>query len=375
LDRDLDRRDPGRWTGHGLPLDPRTSAKLYAAIDREAQALADGDFSGFLALQMSQDPQTYYQYGEFPAWGHPSPTSDRPLYEIIDYNLRTSTKAWVDTRQYRNGRWFRETRCYQWEKDRWLRSEGDPLFWSGQTETLDTPHFHAIYAVEDRDLARPIVRALEEVYPQVCRDLGCAEAAATLTYTLKLNATTTYGLQLSEDARELIFSSPRLTGVYEDQPLDSSYLVWGITVAAVQRAYYHAASQWNGDAEGHVVFIAIMNWALRQMANEPNRIQDIPAPLNPKELVPLPELWGKAYVYDQNNQVQPRADRNIIYPEGSLVIRFIAQEYGAPAIPKLLKALSTARSFEDMIENGLGVPFAEFDQKWQAWAKANLAQP
>jgi len=121
------------------------------------------------------------------------------------------------------------------------------------------------------------------------------------------------------------------------------------------------------------VFIAIMNWALRQMANEPNRIQDLPAPLNPQELVPLPELWGKAYVYDQDNQMKPRADSNIIYPEGGLVIRFIAQEYGAPAMPKLLKALGTAQSFADVIENGLGIPFATFDQKWQTWAKQNIS--
>jgi hypothetical protein len=38
-------------------------------------------------------------------------------------------------------------------------------------------------------------------------------------------------------------------------------------------------------------------------------------------------------------------------------------------MPKLLKALGTAQSLADVIENGLGVPFSEFDQKWQAWIK------
>jgi hypothetical protein len=36
---------------------------------------------------------------------------------------------------------------------------------------------------------------------------------------------------------------------------------------------------------------------------------------------------------------------------------------GTPAMPKLLEALGTAQSFADVIENGLGVRFAEFDQK------------
>jgi hypothetical protein len=58
--------------------------------------------------------------------------------------------------------------------------------------------------------------------------------------------------------------------------------------------------------------------------------------------------------------------------EAYFVIRFIGQEYGAQVMPKLLKALGTAQSFADVIEQGLGVPFAEFDQKWQAWAKTNI---
>jgi len=45
-----------------------------------------------------------------------------------------------------------------------------------------------------------------------------------------------------------------------------------------------------------------------------------------------------------------------------------------PAMPKLPKALGTAQSFADVIENDLGVPFAEFDQKWQAWINPS-AQP
>jgi hypothetical protein len=48
--------------------------------------------------------------------------------------------------------------------------------------------------------------------------------------------------------------------------------------------------------------------------------------------------------------------------------------WGTLAMPKLLKALGTAQSFADVIENSLGVPFAEFDQKWQAWVNAS-AQP
>jgi hypothetical protein len=351
-------------TPQPTPVHPAMPAKLFAAIDGEAQALADGDVETVIALHTRQnDLITKWQRQNFVAWGRP--TDETPLYTIIDFNLRTQAQAWADVRQFRDGRSFRETRFYRWEKDRWLRSEADPFFWDLQVEALDTPHFHASYFVEDRDLAQPIIQALEEAYPQVCRDLGCTEAAATLTYTLKLDGTSEGGLRLSGDARELTFTSPRLTGVFEDKSLDSRYLIWGITVATVQRVYYDAATQWNGDSTGHIVFNAIINWAMQQMPTAPDIHPLFAAPLNAQELVPLTDLWGKAY----------ETDSAIVYPEAYAVIRFIVQEYGKQAIPKLLKALGTAQSFADVVETSLGVPFTEFDQKWQAWVKTNFAAP
>jgi hypothetical protein len=361
------------------PTHPALPAKLFNTVDREAQALADGDFDSYATMQRphstlggsSQSTGPCIQCDDVLAWGRPS--DGRPLYTIVDFNLHTQTQAWANIRQFRDGRWFLQTRFYQFnpQEDRWLRSEAAPIF----SETLDTPHFHAIYFVEDRDYTQSFVQALEEAYPQVCRNLGCTEAATGLTYTLNLNGTSESGLRLSEDARELTFPSPRIVGVFEDKFFDNSYLPWSITVAAVQRAYYDAATQWNGDADGHIVFNAIIRWALQQRG-EPNAFPTIAADLDVQKLVPLKNLWGKRYVLDQERQVMVlRADANIIYSESYAVIRFIAQEYGAQSMPKLLKALNTAQSFSDVIETGLGVPFAEFDQKWQAWVKTNLAQP
>ncbi|CAG0928892.1 hypothetical protein TFLX_01132 [Thermoflexales bacterium] len=352
-------------TPRPTPTYPPVPAKLYAAIDQEAQALADGDAETYLALLAPEnDSGGQQQHSSFYAWGRP--TGDRPLYEIIDSNLRTSTKAWADIRQFRNGRWFRETRFYVWEKDRWLRSQyPDIFFWSGQTETFDTLHFHAVYALEDRELVHSLVNQLEGVYPQVCRDLGCAEAAAEFTYTLKFNGTSSDALWLSADTHELHFSSPRVTGVFEDSLLDSSGAFWFITIAAVQRAYYDAATQWNGDADGHIVFNAIIGWAMRRHGDKPNALPSIISYLKSQPLVPWKDLWGKGYVF--------QADSNVIYPEGDLVIYFVEEEYGAQSMPKLLKALGTADSFAALIEKSLGVPFTEFDQKWQAWVKQNLS--
>jgi hypothetical protein len=313
-------------TPYPTPALPAIPAKLYVSIDREAQALASGAIETVMALHTPQEKQVAErQRLDFRAWGRPS--DGRPLYTIVDFNLRSQTNAWADVRQFRNGRWFRETRFYVRENDRWLRSDPDPFFWSDQTETLDTPHFHVIYAVEDRDLIQPIVGALERAYPQACRDLGCMEAAAALTYTLKLNGTSLNGLRLSGDARELTFPSPRLTGIFEDGSLDGNYLVWSITIAAAQRAYYGAATQWHGGAPGHVVFNSVVDWAMAQLRNEPKAPSLTAAYLQSQELVPLEDLWGKAYLFDEERKmIVLRTDSNVIYPEGALVTHFIEQE-------------------------------------------------
>jgi hypothetical protein len=281
-------------------------------------------------------------------------------------------KAWADIRQYQTGRWFRETRFYQRDGERWLRSDPDTFFWSGQVETLDTPHFHVIYAVEDHELIPPMISQLEEAYPQVCRNLGCVDDTSGLTYTLKLNGTSRTGLRLSDDAREIMLTSPRLTGVFEDNLLDSNALLWGVAAAATQRVYYGAASQWNGDSAGHIVFGSIIAWAAERSSDGPSDAHTLIDYLAAQPLAPLEDLWGAAHEFDQKQQIWvERSIPDIAYMEAHVIVYFIEQEYGRQSIPGLLKALETARSFADVIETGLGVPFAEFDQKWQAWLKQN----
>jgi hypothetical protein len=80
-----------------------------------------------------------------------------------------------------------------------------------------------------------------------------------------------------------------------------------------------------------------------------------------KRPLPLELLWnGPTERYDP-----------AIFDLAYATIYFIEQEYGAQSMPRLLSALGTAQSLADAVENSLGVPFAEFDQKWQAWLKSD----
>jgi hypothetical protein len=344
-------------TPSGMPT------KLYAAIDREAQALADGDVMSYSVLQMPRDGQLADQLrDDLKAWGRP--IDDRPLYTIIDYQLSTTTTAWADIRQFRHGRWFRATRFYQFNstEGRWLRADADPSFWSGQVATLDTPHFHAIYFVEDSNFIQPVIDQLEKTLDSACADMGCN--TVSLTYTLKLNSGVTSGWPISDDGREIRFPSPRVMGLYEDiSPIgkEGTNLVWSVAWLAAQHTAHGRIPKWEEQRSDSAVLWAVTVWAARRAMASPDTLFEWLV-MDHQALLPLEDLWGNL---TSENGVQKIS-------QSAAVINFVEQEYGAESMPKLVKALGTAQSFADVIENGLGVPFIEFDQKWQAWVKTNL---
>ncbi|NTU64059.1 MAG: hypothetical protein HGB05_11840 [Chloroflexi bacterium] len=362
--------EPAPWptplpapTPQPTPMRPAIPAKLYEVIDREAQALADGDVDIYLALHAFQDPQTIaWLRSNFAAWSRQ--TDDRPLYAIIDFNLRPQTKAWADIRQFRKGRWFREMRFYRWYEDRWLRSDPDALYWSGQTGTLDTAHFHVIYFVEDQEFIQPITDQLKKVQGSLCAALGCD--ATPLTYTLKLDSSIAYDWPFFDDEREIRFVSPRIFGVYEDDtPLDEEGGLNWIWMMAWTSAYHLAHGQAPasvGERASDALLWAISYWATLRAVEQPEieLLAELKARLTTQPL-PLETLWS----------IPTESYNPAVYDLAYATIYFIEQEYGAQSIPKLLKVLGTAQSLAEVIENGLGVPFAEFDQKWQAWLNAD----
>jgi hypothetical protein len=353
-------------TPRPTPTLPAMPFKLYAAIDREAQALADGDVMSYSVLQMPRDGQMVDQLrDDLKAWGRP--IDDRPLFTIVDTNLSTANKAWADIRQFRHGRWFRTTRFYQFnsQEGRWLRTDADSAFWSGQAATLDTSHFHAIYFVEDRDFIQPVLDQLEKAQSSICADLGCG--AASPTYTLKLNSAVTYGWPLSDDGREIRFPSPRVTGIYENaSPIgkEGTNLIWSMAWTMAQRAAYGQPLTLNEDRDSDALLWAVAIWATRRAVDSSDTLFEW-ITVDQQALLPLSDLWGNI---TSENGVQKAS-------QVSAVIDFIEQKNGASAISKILKSIRAAKSFPDVIEPGLGIPFAEFDQKWQARAKANLTQP
>lgn len=352
---------------------------LFRLVDREAQALADGDSSIFTNESASADTPLYrFQRGGFRPWGRPPDGS--MLYQILDFSLQTPDNAWVDVRQYRNGHYFRETRFYRQSTSDWARSEPDLQLWSGTTESSDSLHFHVIYPIEDRSSIMPIIQQVEKDYSQLCQDLACAAvvpcpASQTLTRCSPIQHELTFTLVFSPEvsqnffqfplnANELRLPSPRIMGVFEQgNPIgpENSFYLGGLAQLMAQRIAYGNAEASSPSRDGRVILRAIAQWASSRAGLTPygNRFGTFNFTADPQQLLPLEALWNHAD--NSNGRLKSR--------EAFAVVRFIEQTYGPPSVTKLLGALGQARSFSEAIETGLDVHAASFQQKWEDWLK------
>jgi len=299
----------------------------------------------------------------FTAWGRPG--DDRALYGIVDFELRTDS-AWADIRQFREGRYFRETRFYFRKSDRWLRLTGPDIFqWSGPKERVQTPHFAVTYAIEDRDVISATLRQLEEDYQALCRDLGCASLEHELTFTLKMSAGEgPYAYPAGAGNSEIRLPSPRVTGFFESGRVygwGNNITHWVLALEIGRRVYglrFDGATDY--DQPGSGLLWAVIFWAIDRIDPLPAEFQRLLGDLKQKPLLSLETLW----------KIGEIDEPGLALAQLYHLVHFIEQEYGASAVTHLLGSIDSAKSLADAIENGLDVPFAEFDQKWQAWINA-----
>jgi hypothetical protein len=362
------------------PTPPALPPELFQTIEREVQAWAKGDYTVLRELlDMNEQPM---MSTTLKAWGTPI---DQALYSILDYGMLANNTAWVDMRQYRDGRYFRETRFYHQLNGRWKRVAPDSGFWNGEEETADTAYFHVIYATEDRKLVKSLVTQFEQDFEQICTDLRCpigpprcveslerqwcSSFVSEFTVTVKLHTLYVYSfVESAADPKNITMHlrSPRVMGVYDPgnpfsyaESFEATNTLW---LLAWHIAYGKMDTA-TGPAPGKPLVAAML-------VREINRLQlrsgerilfspfgpDTPRLRNP---LPLEAVWEGA---DQSNYLQA-------YSTASLLIEFVDEKYGAASSSKLLKSLVNATSLADAITSNLGVPFAKFEQQWQEWVQ------
>ena len=366
---------------------------LKETIDREALALARGDREAFLALQDADDVRWYQSQQEFfQRWETPS--LDSVPYQLMDIGMLAGGRAWADVRQLTQNGYSRETRFYREQGGAWVRTRPVLTFW-GRERTLDTVHFHAVFADRDAELVQYTLARFEAAYARMCTDLGCeirpefseqygadpnwyspypiaySPYPRVLTITLIMRPEMDrFGWDVIDrgQAVTITLPSPRVTGVVDgwlgqSDPID--FLIFDSLAAPVARIASGGPQRWSNRQDGQLFFDAIVEWErdwLRPLTESSLRFArpaGIPAG---DDLLPLGSLWDGPHEFATDSA---RLDR--MRHEAVAVVVYIGQQFGPLRVAGLLNALSSARSLPEAIENGLGLSYAEFESQWRAW--------
>jgi hypothetical protein len=353
---------------------------LGKTIGVEAQALADGDLKTFLALQ---DPLDAFwlrdQQNNFQAWGRP-PANDPHFIRLYFYIETISAvpprdRATVDIRQYRNGQYFRETRFYRFELDRWVHTRPDMSFWSGLTKTTRTAHFDLAFPIEDEALMGAVADRFEAAYQQVCTGLNCPGnshsvfTASTIHLIFDPNVD-----QIWSDAAlpmTITLPSPRVSGLYETVDANVRQLDDPIRRVAIDSLILpltemlsSGAERWAQNRPGWFYLQAVIAWQRDRLAAQSDITHLLPPSSlsNNIPLVHLESLWS--------GQATPSNPEQV----ANSVIFFIEQKFGSDSVSKFLQAIGPANSFAQAIQDSLNIDEVSFEQQWKAWLKQHYAQ-
>ncbi len=351
---------------------------LSESIAREANALALGDTQLFMALQDPDDDQwRQKQLAGFKPWGTPLPGGDR-LYTIAVTGTLSNDRAWADVIQYRDGRYFRETRFYRLAQNRlfWLRTRPalDPDFW-GKVVTDTTEHFDVVFHERDAfPAAWSMSHEFEQLHARACNMLGCWGVLPPGRQFTLVMLPTTGEPNVTRDLTghiTITLPSPSIMGVYyqsasnpywyTDPRIKKSFgqFVYPSLVIDIAGGLEH----WQKSHNGNLLVGAIGNWGRVRLGwAQPEEALYQPELLNSKKLPSLDALW------DWPLTTSTSGIGDLLFVESTALIKFIDETYGSEKVIALLRAVPDAQSLPDAIKT-IGLPYDSFKQKWQAWLK------
>ncbi len=362
-------------TPNPTPIPATEMPSLDATIDREAQALADGDFKTFLSLQDQSDGPWYQsQVRNFRAWGRP-PRDDQHFdspysYKKFQPEPFMTDRIWVDIRQYRNGTYFYEARLYFNVNGQWSHTRPDASFWWGQYRSLQSQHFDILYPLEDSNLISSVEDRFETAYVQVCADLNCSIDSTRIQ------------IHISPFVQQpdwtnfdfpyiIVLPSPRITGMFDtndaamlnqrDDPV--MHIAYESLTSHLVQDLSGGYTRW-ANGRGWFYMQAVEAWELNRVSAKPNMMQLLPPSslASDVQLARLESLWDGQDVPSNPEQV------------ANSVIFFIEQKYGPESVSKFLQATGPANSLAEAIKNSLGVDEIQFEQQWKDWLKQIYTQ-
>ncbi len=352
-----------------LPLPP-----LEPVIDREARSLSNGDMQAFMRLQ---DPKDYQRRQDalalYSVWG--VPPDDNQFYSIVDAGTIGRDHAWADVIQYRDGQYFRETRFYRLSGINWLRTKpiSDTEFW-GAEQTSTTDHFALTYHARDADQVQLVASQFERLYAQLCDEYHCdltpiAQRKIPIVFSADSETPSGRGRNGGFGGfGALTLPSPRLSGLYyttlDMRELGSNdQLEHYFNDYLLVPAMYSIALQPNrgsGRRGAMPLIMAITRWELNRRGVTPaNSLPYQTDLLSSTQSIDLESLWAVPFT-------NTRTSRAAMWTYSNALIQFIDEQYGAGTVIDFFGSLREAQSLSDAIDM-IGLPYNEFDAKWQAW--------
>ena len=383
-----------------LPLPTPASAEpLLVAIQCDAQHLASlptGDRVTFNPA-LARLPQAYADWyaalqNAYGRWGD---SAYGTLYTIFETGTLSSGAVWVKLGQFRNGDFYRQTRFYRQENDRWIWTLPDLSFWSGITNEVTSNNVGAFgpisiqYPIEDEPHIAPIVERFARASRNLCESLQCPSPGLTLSITIQPALMQPI---VNTRSRTLVIDlpSPRVVGYYEDaNALGDPFVSMAYDTlidSAVQLASGDYA-RWELDRGGSLFLQAIATWQRARLLNRffllelfyhprllppsnarlPNgqpislrqRYVDL---LRGENLVPLVSLWD----WPTDGHTFGLLEHVAVAEAESIVI-FIEERYGKEGVVRFLNSLGKAHSLDEAIAAALPVSFGEFNRQWLRW--------
>jgi hypothetical protein len=395
------------------PLPPRpTPESIAAATDRDAEflaSMAEGAGVAFNSAPARLPPAYADWYAALQnAYGRWGPPSFQTRYTVFETGTLPSGVAWVKLGQFRHGDFYRHTRFYRLEGDRWVWTLPDQTFWSGQRATVMTGDAGAIgpitidHPIEEAPVISPVLDRFARAYQNLCESLKCPPPAAessrwTPGLTLSITIQPLLTQPTVRDQRGTLsidLPSPRVVGYYEDaNALGDPYvsMAYATLIDPVVRLASGDYARWETERGGSLFLQAVATWKRARLLDDvflldvfyqpvslpptlaftPNgrlfsRRERYVDQLRGETLVPLVALWDWPATGPAVGLLE-----HVAAAEAEAIVIYIEENWGETGVVRFLNALGEARSLDEAIETALPVSFDEFNPRWTKWITAD----
>ena len=167
----------------GSPLSPLpTPESLAAAIERDVQHLfsSAGEANHLITFADAAQDEYAQWYAAlqnaYGRWGYPP---YQTLYTIFGMGTLPNGVTWVNLGQFRHGGFYRQTRFYRLENDRWVWILPVQSFWSGAATEVLTGTAGTIgpitlqHPIIDASVSGPVIDRFAHAYQNLCESLKC----------------------------------------------------------------------------------------------------------------------------------------------------------------------------------------------------------